>query len=243
MELMRLQKFLSSAGVCSRRKGEEYIEKGFVKVNGKTVNTPGTKVDPSKDKVEVKGKKVSIKSKNIYIALNKPVNYETTCKKSRGKIVLDIVKIPERVYPVGRLDKDSEGLILLTNDGRVHHRLSHPSYEHEKEYEVTAKNRITDTDLKKMADGLQLKEFKTMPCKIRRLTPDSFNIVLKEGKNRQIRKMVEHTGNEVARLKRRRITNIKLGQLKTGKWRYLSENEIKGLMKIIFKKTGEKNSS
>ena len=236
MELMRLQKFLSSAGVCSRRKGEEYIEKGLVSVNGKTVITPGTKVDPEKDRVEFNGKKVSIKAITIYIALNKPVSYETTCKKGRGKIVLDIVKIPERIYPVGRLDKDSEGLILLTNDGRLHHRLSHPSFEHEKEYDVTTKKQIPDKDLKTMAGGMRLKEFKTMPCKIKRLSPDSFAITLKEGKNRQIRKMVEHTGNEVVKLKRQRITNIKLGGLQTGKWRHLSEKEVKDLMRIIFKK-------
>ncbi len=237
MELMRLQKFLSSAGVCSRRKGEEFIEKGFVKVNGKTVNTPGTKIDPDNDHVEVNGKKATIKDINIYIALNKPVNYETTCKRTRGKIVLDIVKIPERIYPVGRLDKDSEGLILLTNDGRLHHRLSHPSFEHEKEYEVTTKKRITDQAIAKMADGMRLKEFQTMPCKIKRLSPDSFNIILKEGKNRQIRKMVEFTNNEVIKLRRKRITNIKLGQLQTGKWRHLSKKEVKDLISIIFNKS------
>ncbi len=241
MELMRLQKFLSSAGVCSRRKGEEYIEKGFVKVNGKTVNTPGIKVDPENDLVEVNGKKVAIQETSIYIALNKPVNYETTCKKSKGKIVLDIVKIPERIYPVGRLDKDSEGLILMTNDGKLHHRLSHPSFEHEKEYDVTTENPLSDKALKQMAGGMRLKEFKTMPCIIRRLSPDSFNIILKEGKNRQIRKMVEHTGNEVIKLKRKRITNIRLGGLRTGQWRHLSQKEVKDLMNIIFKKRAAEN--
>ncbi len=170
------------------------------------------------------------------------MNYETTCKRTRGKIVLDIVKIPERIYPVGRLDKDSEGLILLTNDGRLHHRLSHPSFEHEKEYEVTTKKRIPDQAIAKMAGGMRLKEFQTMPCKIERLSPDSFNIILKEGKNRQIRKMVEFTGNEVLKLKRKRITNIKLGQLQTGKWRHLSEKEIKDLISIIFKKRSTKIS-
>lgn len=234
MELMRLQKFLAAAGVCSRRKGEEFIQKGLVKVNGHIVTTPGTKVDSSKDSVEFGGKKVEIKKDYLYIALNKPVNYETTCKKTNGKIVLDIVKIPERIFPVGRLDKDSEGLILLTNDGRIHHLLSHPSFEHEKEYVVTAKKRVSDEELKQMADGMKLTEFTTYPCLVRRISPNSFNIVLKEGKNRQIRRMVEGVGNEVVKLQRIRISNIRLGALAPGKWRYLSGPEEKKLLDTLF---------
>lgn len=234
MGLMRLQKFLSAAGACSRRKGEQYIQQGLVKVNGGLVTTPGTKVDSSTDRVELNGKRIEIKEENVYIALNKPVNYETTCKKGRGKIVLDIVKIPERIYPVGRLDKDSEGLILLTNDGRIHHRLSHPSFEHEKEYIVRVKENISENDLKKMSNGMILEEFSTMPCLIVRLSANSFKIVLKEGKNRQIRRMVEGVGNEVVRLKRIRISNIALENLGTGKWRYLSDQEKKQLFELLF---------
>lgn len=234
MGLMRLQKFLSAAGACSRRKGEEFIQQGRIKVNGKVVTSPGTKVDSSTDLVEMNGKKLKIKEKNLYIALNKPVNYETSCKRGRGKIVLDIVKTSERVYPVGRLDKDSEGLILLTNDGRIHHRLSHPSFEHEKEYSVTVKRTITDTELKKMAKGMILDDFSTMPCLIRRLSKNKFKIVLKEGKNRQIRKMVEGVGNEVVKLKRIRISNIRLESLGTGKWRYLSHQEKRELLQNLF---------
>lgn len=232
-----MQKFLSAAGACSRRKGEEFIQQGRVKVNGEVVTTPGTKVDSSTDRVEINGKKLKIKEKNIYIALNKPVNYETSCKKGRGRIVLDIVKLSERVYPVGRLDKDSEGLILLTNDGRIHHRLSHPSFEHEKEYRVTVKKTITDNALKKMAKGMILEDFSTMPCIIRRLSQNKFKIVLKEGKNRQIRKMVEGVGNDVVKLQRIRISNIRLGSLATGKWRYLSHQEKKDLLQNLFPET------
>lgn len=234
MELMRLQKFLAAAGVCSRRKGEELIQKGLVKVDGVVVTTPGTKVNPLNDSVEYNGKEIKIKSEDIYIALNKPINYETTCKKSNGKIVLDLVKVPSRIYPVGRLDKDSEGLILLTNDGRIHHALSHPSFEHEKEYVVTTKKKISGNDLSKMADGMTLEEFSTMPCVIRRISPNSFNIVLKEGKNRQIRKMVEGVGNRVVKLRRVRISNIRLGALQSGKWRYLSETEKRTLLDTLF---------
>lgn len=234
MELMRLQKFLAAAGVCSRRKGEELIQKGLVKVNGVVVATPGTKVNPLNDSVEYNGKEVKIKSEDIYIALNKPVNYETTCKKNKGKIVLELVKIPSRIYPVGRLDKDSEGLILLTNDGRIHHGLSHPSFEHEKEYVVTVKKRLSGEDLNKMASGMILEEFSTMPCVIRRISPNSFNIILKEGKNRQIRKMVEDIGNRVVKLRRVRISNIRLGSLQPGKWRYLSDTEKRTLLDTLF---------
>ena len=134
---MRLQKYLSSAGFCSRRKGEEYIRDGRVKVNGVTVTELGSKVDPQNDRVEVDQKLVQTDQKKIYIALNKPREYVTSCDHPGEKIVLDLVDIPERIYPVGRLDKDSTGLLLLTNDGRLHHRLSHPSFDHEKEYEVT----------------------------------------------------------------------------------------------------------
>lgn len=234
MEVMRLQKFLAAAGVCSRRKGEELIQKGLVTVNGSVVSTPGTKVDPSSDTIEFNGERVEIKKDYLYIALNKPVNYETTCKKTDGKIVLDIVKVPERIYPVGRLDKDSDGLILLTNDGRIHHRLSHPSFEHEKEYVVKTKKRLSDRDLSTMGGGMKLKEFSTSPCSIKRLSPSSFNIVLKEGKNRQIRRMVEGVGNEVVKLTRMRISTIRLGALRSGSWRYLSEPEKKQLLDTLF---------
>ena len=233
MTLMRLQKFLSAAGVCSRRKGEELIAKGDVRVNGKVVTVPGTQVDSMKDSVSVHGKTVRVQEENIYIALHKPVHYESTCQTKHERIVLDLVDIPQRIYPVGRLDKDSEGLILLTNDGRIHHGLSHPSFEHEKEYVVGVKKDLSDDDLRNMEGGMRLADFQTQPCRVKRLDRKSFKIVLKEGKNRQIRKMVEHLGNDVLFLKRVRIAHIPLGNLKPGKWRLLNVKEVTDLMNIL----------
>lgn len=228
---MRLQKFLSAAGVCSRRKGEEMIKSGAVSVNGVPVTELGTRVDPQADRVEVKGKRARIREERIYLALNKPEGYITSCDHGGRKIVTDLIDLPGRVYPVGRLDKDSKGLILLTNDGRLHHRLSHPSFDHEKEYEVTVSQVITDGALKKMSKGMQLKEGRTRPCKTTRLSPTKFKITLKEGKNRQIRRMVQKVGNEVVTLNRLRIKNIRLGTLPVGKWRHLTEKEKKELFK------------
>jgi len=233
MTLMRLQKYLSGAGFCSRRKGEEYIKEGLVKVNGKTVLELGTKVDPQNDRIEVSGTIVQADQKPVYIALNKPGEYVTSCDHPGEKIVLDLVVIPERIYPVGRLDKDSTGLLLLTNDGRLHHRLSHPSFDHEKEYEVTVASHITDGALRSLGKGLPMMGTKTRPAKIKRLSSKRFRIVLKEGRNRQIRRMVGKVGGRVIGLRRIRISNIKLGKLSEGSWRYLGEKEKEGLLKTL----------
>ena len=230
---MRLQKFLSSAGVCSRRKGEELIVAGKVAVNGKTVTELGTKIDPAQDQVEVAGQVIRPSQELIYIALNKPGNYVTSCSHPGEKVVLDLVDIAERIYPVGRLDKDSTGLLLLTNDGRIHHRLSHPSFDHEKEYDVTVGRPISNGALKKMSDGLPMMGTKTRPARITRISPKRFRIVLQEGKNRQIRRMVRKVGNEVIRLQRRRFAGIKLGNLPPGKWRHLSPGEKKSLVDTL----------
>jgi len=228
---MRLQKFLSMAGVCSRRHGEKYITNGDVKVNGNVVTQLGTKIDPKKDRVEVKGKYIEFKQDLVYIALNKPRGYVTSCKQPGDKIVLDLLDISKRVYPVGRLDKDSTGLLLLTNDGGLHHRLSHPSFDHEKEYEVTVVNSMTDRALLNMEQGMPIKGTKTRPAETKRISTKRFRIVLKEGKNRQIRRMVGKTGNSVTRLNRIRVANIRLGRLVLGNWRYLTEKEKDTLLK------------
>ncbi len=229
MSLMRLQKFLSKAGICSRRKGEEYIKAGFVRVNNTVVTELGTKIDPVKDRVEFKGKVVALENDLVYIALNKPKGYVTSCSQSGEKIVLDLIDIPRRVYPIGRLDKDSTGLLILTNDGNLHHRLLHPSFDHEKEYDVTVSKPITDGALRNIAKGMPMMGTKTRPAEINRISAKRFRIVLKEGKNRQIRRMVRKVGNHVTRLKRLRVSNIRLERLKEGTWRYLTEKEIKGL--------------
>jgi 23S rRNA pseudouridine2605 synthase/23S rRNA pseudouridine2604 synthase len=230
MVTMRLQKFLSEAGICSRRKGEEYIRQGLVRVNSRIVTELGTKVDPGKDRVEFDGKGVALKSEPIYIALNKPKGYVTSCSHPGEKIVLDLIDIPQRVYPIGRLDKDSIGLLILTNDGNLHHRLSHPSFDHEKEYDVTVSKPITDGSLRNIASGLPMMGSKTRPAKIRRISSRRFRIILKEGRNRQIRRMVRKVGNRVTRLKRIRVSKVKLGRLADGAWRNLTEKEKKELL-------------
>jgi len=228
---MRLQKFLSQAGVCSRRKGEEYILAGRVSVNSEVVSFLGTKIDPETDRVEVDGKKVlfSAVKKKIYIALNKPMGVVSSCSHPGEKIVLDFIDIEERVYPIGRLDKDSIGLLLLTDDGDLHNRLSHPSFDHEKEYVVETEGFVSDHALNEMASGIILDGRRTREAEVTRLSDKSFNIVLKQGINRQIRRMVTLTGNRVKTLKRIRMGSINLGSLKPGKWRYLTEMEVKSL--------------
>jgi 23S rRNA pseudouridine2605 synthase/23S rRNA pseudouridine2604 synthase len=230
MPMMRLQKFLSQAGICSRRKGEEYIRDGRIKVNNRIVTELGTKVDPDTDRVEFDGKSVALESESVYIVLNKPKGYVTSCSHPGEKIVLDLIDIPQRVYPVGRLDKDSTGLLILTNDGGLHQRLSHPSFDHEKEYDVTVSRHITDGSLQHIAQGLPMMGTRTRPAKIRRLSSRRFRIILKEGRNRQIRRMVRKVGNRVTELRRIRVSKIKLGSLAQGAWRNLTEKEKKELL-------------
>jgi len=230
---IRIQKFLSQAGHCSRRAGEQLIRAGRVRVNGQVVCELGTKIDPSADHVEVDGHRVVIQEEKHYIALYKPVGYVTSCSHPGQKIVLDLVAVSQRVYPVGRLDKQSEGLILLTNDGRLHHRMTHPSFDHEKEYQVTVKQDISDPALGKLARGVDILGKRTRPAKISRISPNCFRIVLQEGRNRQIRRMVEQAGNKVIRLKRTRMASIQLGALLPGQWRPLTEAEKDVLLKIL----------
>jgi 23S rRNA pseudouridine2605 synthase/23S rRNA pseudouridine2604 synthase len=227
---MRLNKFLSAAGLCSRRKADEWITKGMITVNGKPADELGTKIDPAVDHVRFQGKTVRMDQPGIYIALHKPKGFVTSCSQKNDQTVLDLIDVPQRVYPVGRLDKESTGLLLLTNDGRIHHGLSHPSFNHEKEYIVTVTRPITDSVLKKFEKGLPMMGTKTRAAVIRRLSSRRFSIVLKEGKNRQIRRMVRKVGYRVHTLKRIRIAHIHLGTLALGKWRYLTNAEKKQLI-------------
>ena len=232
-EPIRLQKFLSASGVCSRRRGETLILAGRVRVNEKVVTELGVKVDPDADRVVVDGKRIETKTRPIYIALNKPKGFVTSCDQPGDKVVMDLVDIPERIYPVGRLDKDSTGLILLTNDGELHNRLLHPSFDHEKEYEVTLGRPISEGALRKMAEGLPLMGTVTRPARVERLSDRRFRIVLKEGKNRQIRRMVRKVGGHVTALKRIRVAGVRLGDLAPGSWRHLREEEKKLLFKGV----------
>ena len=226
MEPVRLQKFLSMAGFCSRRKGETYITQGKVKVNGCIVTQLGTKIDPSMDRVEVDGQTLQQQEEKIYIALNKPKGYITSCEQKGEPIVIDLIDIPQRIYPVGRLDKDSTGLLLLTNDGELHHRLLHPSFDHEKEYIVTIALPMSAESLATMRKGMVIQGQKTRPANVKRLSSHQFMIQLQEGRNRQIRRMVRKLRNHVTRLKRIRIAGIHLADLPEGAWRRLTEREI-----------------
>jgi pseudouridine synthase len=233
MPLMRLQKYLSAAGVCSRRKGEGLIQDGRISVNGVVVSGLGTKVDPDRDLVEVDGNIIHIDQKLVYIALNKPKDYVTSCRQKADKVVVDLLEVAQRVYPVGRLDKDTTGLLILTNDGRLHHKLSHPSFDHEKEYEVTVVKPIADGALQHMAKGLPMMGTKTRPARVKRISARRFRIILQEGKNRQIRRMVRKVGNQVTDLKRVRIANVKLGKLHEGAWRHLTKSELSRLLQLL----------
>lgn len=228
---IRLQKFLAHAGVCSRRAAEGLITEGKVTVNGAVVTELGSRVDPGKDRVAVDGKAVGLDEKPVYLLLHKPVGVITSCKHGNAKVVTDLVDVPERVYPVGRLDQDSSGLLLLTNDGRIHHRLSHPSFDHEKEYRVRVNRPITAGAIKKMERGIRLKEGMTRPCRIKRTGDDAYVIVLQEGRNRQIRRMAQAVGYEVVSLKRVRMASITLGNTRSGAWRHLNASEVKRLLK------------
>ena len=231
--LERLQKVMAHAGVASRRKSEDLIRQGRVTVNGQVVTKLGTKVDPEKDRVDINGQLLTIRQTPVYIALNKPRSYVTTCNQKNEKIVVDLVDIPERIYPVGRLDKDSTGLLLMTNDGNLHHHLLHPSFDHAKEYIVTVATPISDSALTKMEKGITILGEKTRPAIVKRVSSKRFLIQLKEGRNRQIRRMVKKTGNRVTALKRIRVANVKLGTLPEGAWRHLTKKEIEQLLKSI----------
>lgn len=235
---IRLQKMLSDCGVASRRKAEELISKGLVKVNGEVAKI-GDKVNPKKDAVTVKGKKVMAKMRNYYIMLHKPRGYVTTMSDERNrKCVADLVSdVPCRVYPVGRLDRDSEGMLLLTNDGNFVNGVIHPSKHISKTYRVTVRPDITEDQLVQMSIGMEIDGRTTLPANVKVLSKEQgrvvLEIVLKEGRNRQIRKMCEKLGLEVARLKRTAIGQVKLGMLQPGQWRELTKEEINKIVKPL----------
>ncbi len=229
-KLIRLQKYLSDCGIASRRKSEELILNGLVKVNGINAEI-GEKINPSKDKVTVRGKRVVASNKNYYVMLNKPRGYVCTMNDELGrKCVKELVAdINARIYPVGRLDKDSEGLLFMTNDGEFANKMMHPSRHIQKKYRVTVRPDITEEQLDKIRVGMEIDGRKTAPAEVFVVTREPnrvvIEIVLHEGRNRQIRKMCEELGVEIARLKRIAIGPVKLGMLQTGKYRELNENE------------------
>lgn len=235
MAEVRLQKFLAESGVASRRKSEELIEQGKVKVNGR-VATIGDKIDPKKDSVTVSGKKI-VKTKTFtYIVLHKPRGFITTMNDEMDrKCVAELIKdVPGRVYPVGRLDRDSEGMLLFTNDGAFANAMTHPTKHVPKTYRVTVRPSITEDQITALTQGVIIDDRKTAPAEVHVVTKEEGRVVLEiilyEGRNRQIRKMCEEVGLEVARLKRTAIGSIKLGMLKQGAWRNLTDDEVRKLM-------------
>ena len=222
---MKLQKYLATAGVASRRKSEDFIARGLVTVNGEIAHI-GQIIDSEKDQIEVKNEAITEVAESVYYKINKPRGVVTTCVSQGDTGILDIVDIPERVFPIGRLDKETTGLILLTNDGRLSNYLMHPRYEHEKEYIVEVYGRIEDDTLLKLGSGsIDILGSRVQPATVKRLSSGTFSIVLKEGKNRQIRRMVEVVGHMVKKLKRIRIENIHLGNLDEGEYILLTPSE------------------
>ena len=228
-EQIRLNKFLSDAGYCSRREADRLVEQGVVKVNGKTA-VMGQKVTIN-DSIMVKGKNISREEEQILIALNKPVGIECTTDLNNPDNIVDFINFDKRIYPIGRLDKNSQGLILLTNDGSIVNNILKGSNYHEKEYVVTVDKTVTDDFIKKMSTGVRILDQVTRPCKVAKVKKHVFNIVLTQGLNRQIRRMCGELGYNVQKLKRIRIMNIELGNLPVGQYRKVTDSELKELMR------------
>ena len=234
----RLQKYMAQCGVASRRKCEELILDGKVSVNGQIVKELGTKVNPAVDKVEYCGNPVFSSNKFVYILLNKPIGYVTTAKDQFDRdSVLDLVKVKERVVPVGRLDMYTSGALILTNDGDFVYKVTHPKHEITKTYTVTVRGIIENDAVEKLRNGVEIEDYKTRPAKVKILKTDEeknisrLEITIHEGKNRQIRKMCEAVGSKVVALHRSKIGDIGVKDLKLGTWRYLKDFEVKKILK------------
>jgi 23S rRNA pseudouridine2605 synthase len=234
----RLQKILSAAGISSRRAAEDIILEGRVRVNGKVVTELGAKADPDKDHVKVDGKLINPKQPKAYIMLNKPAGFVTTMSDPEGRpIVAHLLKgVKVRVYPVGRLDYDTEGLLLLTNDGDFAHLVTHPRHELPKTYLVKVKGFLEDRNVENLEQGVFLKDGRTAPAKVRKLRKEESNswveITIHEGRKRQVRRMIDFTGHSVIKLKRTKVGNLNLGDLPVGAYRHLTFDEVRGLREM-----------
>lgn len=239
MEEMRLQKFLANSGICSRRNAEKLILEGKVNVNGRIVTELGTKVNPEKDIVTYNGNEVKQEEKHFYILLNKPVGYVTTVKEQFGRpTVIDLVKgIDAKLVPVGRLDMYTSGALILTNDGDFVYKVTHPKNEVEKTYNATVKGIVSNEDVIKLKNGVEIEDYVSGKAKVKILKTDEqkkisrIQITIHEGKNREVRKMCEAVGKPVISLHRSKIGNIEVKNLKIGTWRYLSDKEVNSLVK------------
>lgn len=234
-EKVSLNKYISATGYCSRREADKLIEQGRVSIN-ENVALPGARVNPG-DKVFIDDELLKVKpaAKNNWfiMAFNKPVNITSTTDEKDRSNIIRYINHPKRIFPIGRLDKDSEGLIFLTNNGDIVNKILRAGNEHEKEYIVTVDKKLTPDFAAKMSKGVHILGTTTLPCKVRTISSKTFSIILTQGLNRQIRRMCEVFGYEVVSLKRIRIMHIKLGNLAVGKWRYLSEPEMQEMMKML----------
>jgi 23S rRNA pseudouridine2604 synthase len=228
---LRINKFISESGITSRRGADKWIAEGRVTING-TVAELGSQAEPGDD-VRVDGKPIKVEQQNVYIALNKPIGITSTTEKHIKGNIVDFVNHPLRIFHIGRLDKDSSGLILLTNDGDIVNEILRAENKHEKEYIVTVDKPLTASFIKDMSSGVEILDTKTLPCKVEQLTKYTFNITLMQGLNRQIRRMCSALGYEVRDLHRIRIMNIHLDGLANGQWRDLTEDELTELFKEL----------
>lgn len=234
----RVQKYLAECGIASRRKCEEYIMQGKVKVNGEVVTELGKKVNEGIDKVEFEGRVVEKKSKNnIYILLNKPIGYVTTNKEQFGREkVLDLIKTNRRIVPVGRLDMYTSGALILTDDGDFVYKVTHPKHEIEKTYIATVHGKVSDEELNVLREGVKIEDYITSKAKVKKIqyNPEKNQtrivISIHEGKNRQVRKMCEAIGKKVIALHRSKIGNVEVKDIPLGKWRYLTQEEVRGIL-------------
>lgn len=236
MEL-RLNKFISESGYCSRREADRFIAMRNVTINGKVASI-GTKISRT-DVIKVNGNLIEQPESHVYLVLNKPVGVTCTTDKMDGTNVIDYVNYPSRIFHIGRLDKDSEGLLLLTNDGDIVNKILRSKNKHEKEYEVTVNKPIDDSFVEKMQNGIPILGVMTKKCKVEKESADRFKITITQGLNRQIRRMCEHLGYEVLKLKRVRIMNITLKSMEVGQWRDLTDTELEMLLGSVKKSKSE----
>jgi len=236
-DTIRLNKYMSDAGICSRRQADKYISDGLVTVDGE-VAVPGMKVTKYQE-VCFRGKKIDLIDELELIAFNKPRGIVCTAQKKEKDNIIDFIHYPVKIFPIGRLDKDSEGLILLTNDGEIANRIQKARYYHEKEYIVTVDKPVTFEFLYGMRNGVPILDTVTRRCRVKKLGRNQFSIILTQGLNRQIRRMCEYFDYRVLNLKRVRVMDIELGKLKTGTYRKLSKNEITKLKKELFNESKE----
>lgn len=237
----RLNKFISETGACSRREADKLIEQGRVSVNGR-IPELGTKVSDA-DEITIDGKSLNSKEKTIYIAFNKPIGITSTTDLKDKDNIIDYINHPKRIFPIGRLDKPSEGLIFLTNDGDIVNKILRAGNNHEKEYVVTVDKPITSDFLQRMGNGIPILDTVTKKCLVTQEGKNRFRIILTQGLNRQIRRMCEALDYNVTKLKRTRIMNVTLGKLNPGEWRYLSDEEISTINTLVAKSSKTEEAS